>query len=57
MVWVTALSGCFTTALPQEERGDYLQCVRQRIESHLSESDGSLTIGAFSLRFVARLSA
>jgi trans-aconitate methyltransferase len=55
MVWLVALGSCFTAALPEEERADYLQCVRQRIETHACEAGGRLTAGAFPLRFKARL--
>jgi trans-aconitate methyltransferase len=55
MMWVTALGGCFTNALPQPEREDYIQSVRARIESHSRRADGELPAGVFALRFKARL--
>jgi hypothetical protein len=57
MVWLTALGGFFTSTLPEDERGDYLQCVRQRLETRARETNAESLAGAFSLRFRAHLSA
>ena len=57
MGWLTAFARCFTAALPQDERGDYLECVRKRIETHLGETDGQWTADVVGLRFKARLTS
>jgi trans-aconitate methyltransferase len=55
-VWASALGRCFTPVLPQDQREDYLGSVRERIE-RLQEMEDQLTVGAFPLRFKARLAA
>lgn len=56
MVWLTALGGFFTSALAEDERGDYLKCVRQRLETRVRESNAESVAGSFSLTFRAHLS-
>jgi trans-aconitate methyltransferase len=55
MGWLETFSGCFTAVLPQEERHDYLECVRKRIMPSLCDADGHWTADYVRLRFEARL--
>ena len=54
-VWLAALGRCFAAVLPPEERDDYLECVRKRIEVRMVGTGGPSTVGAFALSFRARL--
>jgi len=57
MGWVMALGGCFTAPLPEEERREYLECVRERVEVYLRETGGQSAVGVYGLRFRAHLTA
>jgi hypothetical protein len=39
--WLTTFCGCFTAVLPERDRADYLECVRERIKRHLCDATGS----------------
>lgn len=53
--WLTTFSGCFTAVLPNAERGEYLECVRERIKPHLCDAQGNWTADYVRLRFAAQL--
>jgi trans-aconitate methyltransferase len=53
--WLATFAGCFTGALPESERADYLECVRRQIQPHLCDSDGNWTADYVRLRFAADL--
>jgi len=55
MGWLVTFCGCFTGLLPSEERGDYLECVRRRIEPLLCDPSGRWTADYVRLRFAAHL--
>ena len=55
MGWLTTFSGCFTSVMPNAERADYLECVRQRIKPHLCDAQGNWTADYVRLRFAAHL--
>lgn len=55
MGWLTTFCGCFTAVLPQEERIDYLECVRERIRPQLCDDNGKWTADYVRLRFKAHL--
>jgi len=55
MGWLTTFCGCFTAVLPEAERTDYLQCVRERIKPQLCDSSGKWTADYVRLRFAAHL--
>jgi len=53
--WLATFVGCFTAVLPAEDRGPYLECVRQRIRPHLCDAQGNWTADYVRLRFAAHL--
>ena len=55
MGWLATFSGCFTAVLPDAERADYLECVRERIKPQLCDSKGNWTADYVRLRFEAHL--
>jgi trans-aconitate methyltransferase len=55
MGWLTTFSGCFTSLLPPDERGDYLGCVLERIRPRLCAEGGHWTADYVRLRFKAHL--
>ena len=55
MGWLTTFCGCFTAMLPERDRADYLECVRERIKRHLCDATGKWTANYVRLRFVAHL--
>lgn len=55
MGWLATFSGSFTAALPQAERQDYLECVRQRVKPYLCDTNGNWTADYVRLRFEAYL--
>lgn len=55
MGWLATFSCCFTGVLPQEERADYLECVRERVRPHLCDDAGLWTADYVRLRFKAHL--
>jgi trans-aconitate methyltransferase len=56
MGWLTTFCGCFTAVLPEGERADYLECVRECIKPALCDATGKWTADYVRLRFAARLS-
>jgi trans-aconitate methyltransferase len=56
MGWLTTFCGCFTTVLPEADRTDYLECVRERIKPDLCDAAGKWTADYVRLRFAAHLS-
>lgn len=57
MGWLTTFCGTFTGLLPEEERADYLACVRERVRPFLSDESGRWTADYVRLRFKAHLPA
>lgn len=57
MGWLTTFSGSLTAVLPDEERDDYLERVRERIRPHLCDENAQWTADYFRLRFKAHLPA
>jgi trans-aconitate methyltransferase len=57
MGWFTTFCGTFTGLLPQEERADYLACVRERVRAFLCDESGHWTADYVRLRFKAHLPA
>jgi trans-aconitate methyltransferase len=55
MGWLATFAGSFTGVLPQAEREDYLECVRQRIKPDLCDANGNWTADYVRLRFEAHL--
>lgn len=55
MGWLTTFAGCFTAALPAEERFGFLSRVRERIRPKLCDASGRWTADYVRLRFKARL--
>jgi trans-aconitate methyltransferase len=55
MGWLTTFSGCFTAVLPEGERADYLECVRERIKPELCDATEKWTADYVRLRFAAHL--
>jgi trans-aconitate methyltransferase len=55
MGWLTTFCGCFTAALPERERADYLECVRERVKPDLCDATGQWTADYVRLRFAAHL--
>ena len=55
MGWLTTFCGCFTAVLPEGDRADYLECVRERIKPHLRDATGKWTADYVRLRFAAHL--
>lgn len=51
--WLTTFSGSFTALLPQEERAEYLECVRERLRPRLCDSSGTWIADYVRLRFRA----
>jgi trans-aconitate methyltransferase len=56
MGWLATFCGSFTAVLPEAEREDYLECVRQRIKPNLCDGQGNWTADYVRLRFEAHLS-
>lgn len=57
MGWLATFSGSFTAHLPQAERTDYLESVRERLRPDLCDSVGTWTADYVRLRFMARKKA
>jgi hypothetical protein len=55
MGWLTTFCGCFTAVLPEGEREDYLESVRECIKPALYDAAGKWTADYVRLRFAARL--
>jgi trans-aconitate methyltransferase len=55
MDWLFTFCGCFTAVLPDAERRDYLDHVRERIRPHLCDANGKWTADYVRLRFEAHL--
>jgi trans-aconitate methyltransferase len=55
MGWLTTFAGCFSALLPEEDRADYLECVRDRIRPQLCDASGKWTADYVRLRFAADL--
>jgi trans-aconitate methyltransferase len=55
MGWLTTFSGCFTAVLPEAERAEYLECVRERIQPDLCDAAGKWIADYVRLRFEAHL--
>jgi trans-aconitate methyltransferase len=55
MGWLTTFAGCFTALLPEMDRTDYLECVRERIKPDLCDGAGQWTVDYVRLRFAAYL--
>lgn len=55
MGWLTTFGGCFTAGLPERDRADYLEYVRERIKPHLCDATGKWTADYVRLRFAAYL--
>jgi trans-aconitate methyltransferase len=55
MGWLTTFGGCFTAVLPESDRMDYLECVRERIKPDLCDETGKWTADYVRLRFAADL--
>lgn len=55
MGWLTTFGGSFTGVLPHEERANYLECVRERIQPHLCDGNGHWTADYVRIRFKAHL--
>ncbi len=55
MGWLVTFCGSFTAVLAQEEREDYLECVRRRIKPDLCDVNGNWTADYVRLRFEAHL--
>ncbi len=55
MGWLTTFCGCFTAVLPEGDRADYLECVRDRIKPDLCDATGKWTADYVRLRFAAHL--
>jgi trans-aconitate methyltransferase len=53
--WLETFGGCFTAVLPEADRADYLECVRERIKPHLCDAAGNWTADYVRLRFAAHL--
>jgi SAM-dependent methyltransferase len=53
--WLTTFAGCFTAVLPERDRADYLECVRERLKPELCDSTGQWTADYVRLRFAAHL--
>jgi hypothetical protein len=53
MGWLTTFCGCFSAVLPEAERADFLQCVRERIKPQLCDPTGKWTADYVRLRFAA----
>jgi len=53
MGWLTTFCGSFTAVLPERDRADYLECVRERIKPHLCDATGKWTADYVRLRFAA----
>jgi SAM-dependent methyltransferase len=51
--WLATFSGCFTAVLPQTERRDYLERVRERVKPYLCDAGGNWTADYVRLRFAA----
>jgi SAM-dependent methyltransferase len=55
MGFLVTFAGCFTAVLPQAEREEYLECVRQRVRPQLCDAKGNWTADYVRLRFEAHL--
>jgi trans-aconitate methyltransferase len=55
MGWLITFGGCFTAVLPETDRADYLNCVRERIKPYLCDATGKWTADYVRLRFAAHL--
>jgi SAM-dependent methyltransferase len=55
MGWLTTFGGCFTAVLPEGDRSEYLECVRERIKPDLCDATGTWTADYVRLRFAAYL--
>ena len=55
MGWLTTFCGSFTAVLPEGDRTDYLECVRESVKRHLCDATGKWTADYMRLRFAARL--
>jgi trans-aconitate methyltransferase len=55
MGWLTTFCGCFTALLPERDRADYLEHVRERIKPDLCDPAGNWTADYVRLRFEAHL--
>jgi trans-aconitate methyltransferase len=53
--WLTTFAQCFTAVLPEAERADYLNSVRDRIRTQLCDAAGNWTADYTRLRFEAHL--
>jgi SAM-dependent methyltransferase len=57
MGWLTTFCGCFTALLPDADRADYLEYVRDRIKPNLCDPTGKWTADYVRLRFAAHLTS
>jgi SAM-dependent methyltransferase len=55
MGWLTTFCGCFTGLLPESERGEHLEHVRERIRPYWCDDHGKWTADYVRLRFEAHL--
>jgi len=55
MRWLTTFCGSFAAVLPEQDRTDYLECVRERIRPKLCDAAGKWTADYVRLRFAAHL--
>jgi hypothetical protein len=53
--WLTTFAQCFTAVLPEADRPDYLDSVRDRIRPQLCDAAGNWTADYMRLRFEAHL--
>jgi trans-aconitate methyltransferase len=55
MGWLTTFCGAFAAVLPEEQRPEFLGCVRERIKPFLCDSNGKWSVDYVRLRFAAQL--
>jgi trans-aconitate methyltransferase len=55
--WLTTFAASFAAVLPEAERQDYLECVRNRVRPTLCDANGNWTADYVRLRFDAHLAA